>query len=71
MNRSEHIEIARILRKNCVAFSENRSGIFFDMTKLSVDVFEELLQFRDFVRQNTEELGKRDVELKAAVLNTE
>jgi hypothetical protein len=63
MSRSEFIEIARILRKNNVVVSENRSGIFFDMCKISQDVFEELLVFRDFVKQNNTELEKRDVSL--------
>lgn len=65
MSRSEHIEIARILRKHSVTMSENRSGIFFDIGKLSQTVFEELLQFRDFVLQNNQELDKRDTGLKA------
>ena len=65
MSRSEFIEIARILRKNNVAISENRSGIFFDMCKLSVAVFDELLLFRDFVKQNNTELDKRTTELSA------
>lgn len=66
MSRPEHIEIARILRKHSVAMSENRSGMFFDLTKLSQEVFEELLQFHAFVVRNNEELDKRDLELKAA-----
>ena len=65
MSRSEFIEIARILRKNNVTVSENRSGIFFDMCKIPLEVFEELLVFRDFVKQNNTELEKRDIELKA------
>lgn len=59
MGRSEHIEIARILRKHNVPTSENRSGIFFDLGKLSNEVFEALLEFRDFVKQNNKELEKR------------
>jgi len=65
MSRSEFIEVARILRKNNIAISENRSGIFFDMCKLPAAVFDELLVFRDFVKQNNTELEKRTVELKA------
>lgn len=65
MSRSEFIEIARILRKNNVTVSENRSGIFFDMCKIPLEVFEELLVFRDFVKQNNTELEKRDVALTA------
>ena len=61
LSRSEFIEIARILRKNNVAVSENRSGIFFDMCKISEEVFKELLFFRDFVKKNNAELEKRPV----------
>jgi len=70
MSRPEHIEIARILRKNGVTMSENRSGMFFDMTKLSQTVFDELLRFRDFVIQNNQELDKRGVGLKANEVTT-
>jgi hypothetical protein len=59
MGRSEHIEIARILRKHGVPISENRSGVFFDMVKLPLEVFDALLVFREFVQQNNEELDKR------------
>ena len=60
MSRSEHIEIARVLRKHNVPTSENRSGIFFDMVKLPQEVFDALLVFREFVQQNNRELEKRD-----------
>jgi len=60
MGKSEHVEIARILRKHNVQVSENRSGIFFDMVKLEPEVFEALLVFREFVQQNNRELQKRD-----------
>jgi hypothetical protein len=60
MSRSEYIEIARILRRNGVSISENRSGLFFDMAKLSAPVFEELLRFREFVVQGAAELEKRE-----------
>lgn len=60
MTRSEYIEVARILQRNGVAMSENRSGLFFDMAKLDRTVFDELLRFRDFVTKNTNELAKRD-----------
>ena len=70
MTRPEHMEIARILRKHGVIISENRSGIFFDMAKLSTQTFEELLRFRDFVVQNNQELDRRDAGLKAADMTT-
>lgn len=68
MSRSEFIEIARILRRNGVTFSENRSGLFFDMAKLDRVVFDELVRFRDFVVKNTSELAKRDTILDSLKL---
>lgn len=60
MTRPECIEIARILRKHGATMSENRSGLFFDMTKIPGPVFEELLKFHEFVKKNSQELAKRD-----------
>ncbi len=59
MSRSECIEIARILRKRNVPISENRGGLYFNLAEVPHDVFEELLQFREFVRKNAQELEKR------------
>jgi hypothetical protein len=64
MNQAEFIEIARILRKHGVPVSENRSGMYFDMAKLTDEAFEEILHFHDFVLQNNAELDKRDRQLK-------
>jgi hypothetical protein len=58
MGKSEFIEIARILRRHGVAISENRSGLYFDMTKVDNNAFEALLEFRAFVASNNAELEK-------------
>ena len=60
MEKTEFIEIARILRKHTVSVSENRSGLFFDLATISQEIFDEILQFREFVSKNTKELEKRD-----------
>ncbi len=64
MGRPEFIEIARILRRGGVAISENRSGMFFDMAKVSDVVFTQLLEFHEFVAQNSKELDKRQTVMK-------
>ena len=64
MNQAEYIEIARILRKHNIPISENRSGMYFDLAKISQEVFDEILQFHDFVLQNNAELDKREQILK-------
>lgn len=67
MSRPEFVEIARILRRNGVTMSENRSGLFFDMAKLPGSVFEELLRFREFVAQGAVELEKRETLMRDLV----
>ena len=64
MNQAEYIEIARILRKNGVPISENRSGMYFDLAKISQKIFDEILHFHDFVLQNNAELDRREQMLK-------
>ena len=59
LSRPEHIEVARILRKHGVVFSENRSGIFFDMARLPQEVYEALVQFHSFLGQSEIELSRR------------
>lgn len=65
MEKSEFVEIARILKKHNVAVSENRSGLFFDLATISQDIFDEILKFKDFVNKNTKELEKREKLLAA------
>ena len=61
MSKSEFIEIARILRTHNVSLSENRSGLYFDMGKLTSEVFDELVKFHAFVVQNNKDLEKRSI----------
>lgn len=60
MSRAEQIELARILRTCDVHYSENTNGILFDLAKLPQDVFDKLIEFKEFVKLNNEELKKRD-----------
>ncbi len=60
MQKSEYMEIARILQQHNVVLSSNRSGIYFDMAALPQAAFDALLQFHEFVKQNNQELKKRE-----------
>jgi hypothetical protein len=60
MSKAEQIELARILRSCDVHYSENTNGILFDLAKLPQDVFDKLIEFKEFVKLNNEELNKRD-----------
>lgn len=59
MDKNSFVEVARILKKHKVAFSENRSGIFFDLAAIPQETFDDLTQFRKFIETNAKELEKR------------
>jgi hypothetical protein len=45
---SEQEEVFRIIRKLKVSYSENSNGIFFDLSNLSDDVFQQIKEYIDF-----------------------
>lgn len=64
MTKSEFIEIARILRSHGVTISENRNGLFFNMATIPEKVFLELVKFREFVTESTNNLAARETEIQ-------
>jgi hypothetical protein len=42
LSKSEHEEIFRILKMNCIEHSENSNGIFFDVLQIENDVFSQM-----------------------------
>lgn len=66
LNKSEQEEVFRILKLNDGIYSENSNGIFFDVTKLSDSLFEKLLQFVEFCKNNRKEFENREEEEKKA-----
>ena len=76
LTKAEYVEIARILVKHKVAFSENSNGIFFNVGMLEQSVFEVLLQFIEFTQFNRRDLAIREqmmsslaIEMKLAEKN--
>lgn len=57
----EYIEIVRLLKKHQVAFSENQNGIFFNVTNLPQDTFDDLESFLQFTQRNRQQLADRDI----------
>ena len=66
LNKSEKEELFRILTVTKSTFTENSNGIFFDVSKLSKDAFEQMLQFLEFCKKNREEFLNREEEEKKA-----
>ena len=66
LNKSEKEEIFRILTSTRSNFTENSNGIFFDISKLSKDTFDQMLQFLEFCKKNRQDFLDREEEEKKA-----
>jgi hypothetical protein len=74
LNKFEQEEIYRILKLSNSIFTENSNGIFFDVSRLHDSVFEQIVVFINFCKQNRENFQTREEEEKRAheiVNNTE
>ena len=67
--KSEQAQIFRILKKHKVEFTENSSGILFDLAKVSQEAFSEIQTFLSFCQDNRNNFEKRDREMENSRLN--
>ena len=66
LNKIEHEGIFRILKTTNSSYSENSNGIFFDVSKLDSETFNQMRQFLDFCKQNRQSFEDREKEEKLA-----
>ena len=67
--KSEQAQIFRILKKYKVEYTENSSGILFDLTKVSREAFHEIQSFLSFCQDNRNEFEERDRKMELSRLN--
>jgi hypothetical protein len=67
--KSEYEQVFRILKKYNEPYTENSNGIFFDVTNIQADTYNEIRNFLDFCIQNRSNEQARISEL--ASLRTE
>ncbi len=65
----EQEEIFRILKKNKCEYSENSNGVFFDVSRVSNEVFQEMKSFLSFCQANRKNFEIRDREMEDSRLN--
>jgi hypothetical protein len=65
----EQEEIFRILKKNKCEYSENSNGVFFDVSRISNDVFWQMKSFLSFCQANRKNFEIRDREMEDSRLN--
>jgi hypothetical protein len=56
---SEYEELFRILKNNGGEWSENCNGIFFDVNRLSDEIFEKLYSFLEYCLKQRDDEAKR------------
>ena len=66
---SEQEEIFRILKRGCCEYSENTNGVFFDVSRVPVAVFQEMKKFIIFCQANRKNFEERDREMEDSRLN--
>jgi hypothetical protein len=64
LTKSEHEELFRLLKRSQVEYIENTNGVFFDLTKVSQEVFDKISQFIQFCNENRLNFEKRDKEME-------
>lgn len=68
LGSTEHAEIFRILKKHNIPHTQNKNGIFVNITSVSNDVIKELSDFVAFCAHNNKELEEYDKRLNQCKL---
>jgi hypothetical protein len=64
--KSEQEALFRILKTERADFTENSNGIFFDVSKLSVSLFQKIKDYMEFCRKNRDDFSQREEEERKA-----
>jgi hypothetical protein len=63
-NRTEQEELFRILKRENEEVSENRNGIFFDLTVIKETTLNKIKEWMAFCKKNTTEFEEREKEIE-------
>lgn len=63
LNKIQHIEIFKLLRKNSIKFTENSNGIFINFNTLDDKLIEEIENLIKFCLISKEELKKKELKV--------
>lgn len=61
-DKNKQLHVFRIFKENNIKFSENRNGIFINMSELSEDILNELRNYVNYVQK--QEITIDEIELK-------
>ena len=69
LSKTEALKMFEILKQHKVEYSENSNGVFFDLTKISAEVFGELNSYMEFCKKVRDEQSLRDEDERIAQEN--
>lgn len=67
--KSEQEQIFLILKKHKLDFSENSNGVFFDLSRIPREPFEEMQKFLSFCQANRNEFEARNKQMESSRLS--
>lgn len=67
--KSEQEQIFLILKRYKLEYSENSNGVFFDMSRIPSEPFDEIQKFLTFCQANRSEFEARDREMETSRLS--
>jgi hypothetical protein len=69
LSKTEYMKVFELIKKSKVEYSENSNGIFFDLSKVTEDVFQELVLYLEFCKKIRAEQSIRDEDERIAQEN--
>jgi len=69
LSTTEHEEIFKIIKRNDLTYSQNKNGIFFNLSALPNNVIEELNKMVEFCISQKDELDEYDIKMNQCRLN--
>lgn len=67
--KSEQEQIFLILKRYKLEYSENSNGVFFDMSRIPSEPFEEIKKFLTFCQTNRRDFENRDRQMETSRLS--
>ena len=67
--KSEQEQVFLILKKHKLDYSENSNGVFFDLSRIPNEPFEEIQKFLEFCHANRTEFEARNKQMETSRLS--
>ena len=56
LHKCEYVEIIKILEKNDIKYTKNKNGFFINLTKMPINIIEDIEKLIEFIKNNLKNL---------------